>query len=117
MGAINVFNLLVHRKGKNMTTTLLSSIAGVLISLLVAYVPGLDTWYQTLDGVKKRRWMGFFLVITGLGIFFLACLDLVSTWGITLTCNVSGALELVGILVTLLISNQSTYLLLTPSSR
>lgn len=37
-----------------MTAELLASLAGALISLAAAYLPGFSRWFEGLDGVHKR---------------------------------------------------------------
>jgi len=60
-----------------MTTTLLSSIAGSLLSLLFSYLPGLSDWYAQLGvnpddgGTRKRLLMLALLCLTALASFWL----------------------------------------------
>ena len=98
-----------------MTTTLLSSIAGSLLSLLFSYLPGLSDWYAQLGvnpddgGTRKRLLMLALLCLTALASFGLACSDWGWGFGLALTCDRSGAVELVSALVFAIMANQSTY--------
>lgn len=94
-----------------MTAELLTSLAAILLSLLFAYLPGLETWYARLDGAAKRLLMLALLALTAAGAFGLGC----TTWGpllgVNLTCDQPGAAGLAQAFILALIANQSTYLL------
>jgi hypothetical protein len=90
-----------------MTAEQLSMIAGVVLSLAFSYVPGLKTWYAALEGTQKRLVMLCVLLASALGIFGLSCAKL---W-VMVACSQQGALQLVEIFFTALISNQATFLI------
>ena len=81
------------RIGSTMTTTLLSSIAGSLLSLLFSYLPGLSDWYAQLGvnpddgGTRKRLLMLALLCLTALASFGLACSGWGSAFGMALNCE------------------------------
>ena len=56
-----------------MTSDLLVSVAGVVLSLLFSYLPGLSSWYGTLSGDKKRFVMLAMLALVAGGMYALDC--------------------------------------------
>ena len=91
-----------------MTVEQLGSIAGVILSLAVAYIPRVSDWYGGLDSKGKARVMGGLLVGVALGAFGLSCAGVYAL----MPCTVEGAKDLVGVLIAALTANQATYLLL-----
>lgn len=86
----------------------LASIAGVILSLALAYFPKLKEWYDAKDGPAKAQIMGGLLVLAALGVFGASCANLYPL----VECSVNGAKELVGILVAALVANQGAYTLM-----
>ena len=91
-----------------MSTALLSSIGGVVISLLFAYVPGLRSWFGRQGGTRKRSVMAGILLVVALGAFGLACWQ-PETVIKGLACSEAGLLELAGAWIAALVANQATY--------
>jgi hypothetical protein len=89
-----------------MTAENLSMYAGVLLSLVFAYVPGVSPWYKALASDIKRLVMLAVLAITAGAIFGLAC---AGYWS-GIVCDQSGAVELVKLFIAALIANQATFL-------
>lgn len=85
----------------------LASYAGILLSLLFAYVPRLSDWYEQIDGVYKRLVMVAALLVVSLIILGLSC----SAIFVIVTCNQAGIVMLVRLFVLALIANQATYLI------
>lgn len=94
-----------------MTSDLLASISGIVLSLLFSYIPGVRQWYNALAGESKRLVMAGLLLAVAVGVFALACAGYTGA----ATCDERGAVGLVRILVLALVANQSTYLLSTSS--
>lgn len=94
-----------------MTDEILVSVAGVLISLVCSYVPGVSAWFARLTGDQKRLVMLGALAVSALGVFGLACLGRSAA----VACDTDGAWQLVQLFVTAAIANQSAYML-TPKS-
>ena len=88
-----------------MSSELLAGIAGIVLSLLFEYLPGLHDWYNALaDGYQKLVMLAV-LLLSACGIFALACVgryDLV-------TCDVNGVWLLVEYFVLALVANQATH--------
>jgi multisubunit Na+/H+ antiporter MnhG subunit len=90
-----------------MTVEQLGAIAGVILSLAVAYIPFLAERYNRLDAKGKARVMGALLVGSAVGVFALGCVNLY----VFVPCTVDGAKDLVGVLISALTANQATYLI------
>lgn len=90
-----------------MTVELLSAIAGVILSLLFSYVPGLHTWYDKLTADTKRLVMLAVLAFTAGAIYGFSCAGIYNL----VPCTRDGLIALVEIFVMALIANQSTYLI------
>lgn len=91
-----------------MTTEQLGAVAGIVLSLALAYVPTLREWYDAKTTQQKAQIMGGLLVVSALGIFGLSCANLF----VLVACTVDGAKELVGVLIAALVANQSAFALL-----
>ena len=90
-----------------MSSQLLAGIAGIVLSLLFEYLPGLHDWYNALVDTKQKLVMLAALLLSAAGVFALACIgryDLV-------TCDVAGVWVLVEYFVLAVIANQATYLI------
>lgn len=96
-----------------MTTEGLSAFAGLLLSLGMAYLPGLSEWYGALDGAYKRLVMLGLLTAAALGAYGLACSgwELPDGW-VVLSCDKPGLLMLVEAWLAALVTNQSAYLVM-----
>jgi len=90
-----------------MTSELLASVSGIVLSLLFAYVPGMSQWYEALTGEYKRLIMAGLLLAVSLAVFGLSCAGYLNL----VTCDRGGAVGLVRIFVMALVANQSTYLI------
>ena len=97
----------------------LAGLAGALLALLFAYVPGLSGWYtrlgegqgEELGGVYRRLVMLAALVVVAAGSYGLACLGAGETFGLGLSCDQAGLAGLLRALVLALAANQATYVL------
>ena len=88
-----------------MSSELLAGTAGIVLSLLFEYLPGLHDWYNALVDAKQKLIMLGALLLSAVGIYALACVgkyDLV-------TCDVNGAWLLVEYFVLAVIANQATH--------
>jgi hypothetical protein len=95
-----------------MTPETISATAGVLLSLLFSYAPGVSAWYADLDGAGKRLVMLAALLLTAGGLLALSCLGVGQVFGAPLpACDRAGLQGLLEGLVIALVANQSTYLI------
>lgn len=100
-----------------MTSDVLASVSGIVLSLVLAYVPGLSERYNALDGAYKRTLMGALLCLTAVGVYAVSCAGLAPQLGVTAECSQSGAVEIVRALIAALIASQGAYLLLVRRPR
>ena len=85
----------------------LSAIAGMVLSLVLEYVPGIAGKYEALTAVQKRLTMLLLVVASALALFGLSCADLV----IYVECTVRGGFDLLGMIGVAIGVNQGTYML------
>lgn len=95
-----------------MTSEQLAALAGVILSLLFSYAPGLSEWFGKLAPTEKRLIMAGLILLVGAGAFGLACAGLVTI----IVCSTAGAWGMATTIFAALIGNQSTFLL-SPTSR
>lgn len=89
-------------------STLLASIAGIVLSLAFAYIPGLSTWYGNQTAQVKSLTMLGCLVLAAGGAYALSCWQIFNISG--LTCDDGGLRTLAAAFIMALAANQSTYL-------
>lgn len=99
-----------------MTATLLSGVAGVILSLLFSYVPGLNTKFAAQSEEQKKLWMLGLLVLVALATFGLSCTKYGAMIGIPFQCTDAGAIEIIKILAAAVIANQATFSI-TPQTK
>jgi len=92
-----------------MTANVISLSAGVILSLLFSYVPGVNSWFGKFDGTRKRLIMLLLLVIAAAGGFGISCLGWAESFSISVTCDTAGAVGLFQQLMIAIIGNQSIY--------
>jgi hypothetical protein len=92
-----------------MTADGLALYAGVVLSLLFSYVPGLNTWFAGLEAIYKRLIMLGLLLLTAGVIYGIACLGWGGWFGLALTCDKKGLVELVQAFILAMIANQAAY--------
>ena len=97
----------ISQGGILMTADELSAIAGMVLSLVFSYIPGVSKWFEGLTSGYKQLTMGVLLLVVAGAIFGLACGGVVDT----VVCDQAGALGLVKVLIAALIANQSIYLI------
>lgn len=90
-----------------MTSEQLTIIAGIILSLLCSYLPGVNDAYNNLSGIYKRLVMLFLLLIVSISVFILSCTNLY----MIVPCDKAGALGLIESFIAALVANQSTYLI------
>jgi len=92
-----------------MTADGLALYAGVVLSMLFSYVPGLNTWFAALESIYKRLIMLGLLLLTAGAVYGIACLGWGGDLGVALTCDKQGLVELVRAFVLAMIANQAAY--------
>lgn len=56
-----------------MSAELISAVAGGLLSLALSYIPGLNTYWNELEGQHKRAWMAVLILAAAAGAYLGAC--------------------------------------------
>lgn len=92
-----------------MSVEILSAVAGIVLSLLFSYVPGLDVWFASLESKWKQSIMGVCILLVGAVTFALSCTTWGASWGIELTCDQPGAQVMISTVVAALVGNQAIY--------
>ena len=90
-----------------MTAEKLAVLAGIILSLLFSYIPGLSDWFGKLEGIQKRLVMLALLLVVAAGAFGLSCAQVITE----VTCDQAGAMGLVQAFIAAVIANQATYLI------
>jgi hypothetical protein len=90
-----------------MTSEQLGAVAGVALSLLFSYVPGLRDKFGELDSTRKSLAMAAMLLVVSLGALGLSCASVVNV----IECSQSGVVQLVSVFISALVANQATYVL------
>lgn len=87
-----------------MTPESLSALSGLVLSLALSYVPGLNSVFDSLSADQKRVTVGGLLVLCALGSLAYTC-------QFDTACLTANWQQYVSVLVAALVANQSTYLL------
>lgn len=93
-------------EGTPVSSTQLSALAGVLLSLLFSYVPGINERFQKLDSTGKRAIMGALIGVVGVIAFSASCAHFLL---FDVSCDQSGLTGLAINIVFALMANQATY--------
>jgi hypothetical protein len=102
-------------KGVMMSAEELSYYTGIVLSLVCSYVPGVQGWYQKLDGMYKRLVMLLLLVITTSVIYAMACWNITAEFALV-SCDTAGLKLLIKAFIGALIANQAVFLI-SPKKR
>jgi len=90
----------------------LAAIAGVVLSLLFSYLPGLSDAFDKLQPNQKRLTIAVLLLAVAGVVLGLACSHIYDMNGVT--CDKPGLMGLINAFIAALIANQSAYLI-TPT--
>jgi hypothetical protein len=90
-----------------MTVEQLGAIAGVILSLLFSYVPGLSDKFGALPATTKRLVMAGLLLLVAGGALALSCANLI----VTVECTQAGLLSLINVYIAALVANQAAYMI------
>lgn len=98
-----------------MTADLLTGFFAILLSLCLAYIPGLNDWYAGLESAWKRVILAAGLVVVALGSVAIACTGFAADLGLPLTCDRVGFVQVGQALVLALVANQAAYTFVSKS--
>lgn len=96
-----------------MEANVVAGVAGILLSLIFGYVPGLREWYEALGAVRKAQVMAGLLLLAAIGLYLAACY---TPWA-AVECTKAGFWQLVEMFIAALIANQATYTLAVRPTR
>ena len=88
-----------------LTPESLAMVAGIVLSVLFSYVPGLKGWFEKFGPETKRLVMLGLLALVTAGSFGLACAGVLTG----IECTGAGAFRVIGAFVLAVIANQSAY--------
>lgn len=87
----------------------IGAVAGIILSLLFKYVPGLDVWFSEQEPARKEQIMlGIMIVAVG-GVYGLSCFG----WLDIYACGSEGLKQAVFALVGAVLGNQGAYSMLS----
>lgn len=89
-------------------------LAGVILSLLFGYAPGLRPWYEALEPTRKALVMLLLLAVAALLLYGAACY---TPWQVGVTCDETGVWQLAQLFIAAAVANQAAYLLAVKPSR
>ncbi len=89
-----------------MTAVELSAIAGVVLSLVLEYVPGVAGWYGKLEATKKRLTVLGLLFVTAGVAYGLSCVAVLDKF----VCSGGGAWEAFLVFIAAVVANQAIHL-------
>ncbi len=92
-----------------MTAETLSMAAGVILTLVFSYVPGLNTKFAALSAEVKRLIMLGLLVLVAAGALGIACAGAGEVFGVAIVCDEAGIYALVKSLMAAIIANQALF--------
>lgn len=97
-----------------MTSEALSLVAGLILSLIFTYLPGIRESWAELEASKKQQYMAILLVVVAVGATVLSCFNVI----VAITCTqndiVTFFMRVVVNAVLALSANQSVYQITKP---
>jgi len=90
-----------------MTSEQLAAIAGVFLSLLFSYAPGLREKFAALEPTRKRGIMAAMLLLVAGSAFGLSCAGVIGSFA----CTQQGIVGLATTYVAALVANQGAFLI------
>jgi hypothetical protein len=95
-----------------MSAEQLAMVAGVILSLVFSYVPGVSDWYAKRTATEKSLIMAGLLALVAAGALGLSCARVIDA----VVCTRDGAMGLVYAFIAALIANQATFVI-SPQKR
>lgn len=91
----------------SITPEVISSIVGVIVSLLFSYFPWLRTKFAALTQEARSGIMILLMAVVAVATFYLSCNGIITT---DIACDQNGVTQLIYIFIITLTANQGTYL-------
>lgn len=89
-----------------LTPAILAAIVGAILSLAFSYIPKLNVWFASKEEEVKRLIMAALLIVLAGVIFGLQCAGVLEAG---LACDKQGVVQLIWILLSAVVANQSVY--------
>ena len=90
-----------------LTSDVIAGAAGIALSLLFSFTPGLAQWFAAKDGTVKRLFMLGAVVLVAIGALALACAN-IQGLPFAVACTQTGIVGLVQAVIVCLMANQAT---------
>lgn len=84
---------------------LIPLVAGTIITLVLAYVPRVKSWWEGLNGEQKRLSLAVLYLSTAVGMYVPSCL----AWYPVIECSTESIPDVIGAFILALIASQSAY--------
>jgi multisubunit Na+/H+ antiporter MnhB subunit len=94
-----------------LTAGTISAVAGIVLSLALSYVPGLNQWFDKQTGTTKRLVVLACLVVVTAGALTLGCTAILpsNSWATPATCSTATITDAIAAFIAALVSSQSAY--------
>lgn len=89
----------------NLSPESLGIVAGAIVSILFSYIPGLSSWFASLESTSKRLIMLALMLVVTLAAVLLSCAGVVQGFA----CNQTGFIQAVQVFVLAVMANQAAY--------
>ena len=96
----------------NVNGAFLTATAAAILAMLFDYAGGLAEWYDKLSDIQQRQLMGGLLLLVSVGVFLGQCFSIFVT---NLSCNQTGAMDLLYQFLLAIGVNQGTHLMFKPT--
>jgi len=93
-----------------MSAEFLTGVLGVVVSLVFLYVPGAKTWLDNQTSEIKQLVMLGLMALVAAGSLALTCAGFAADFGLPLTCDRAGIVELIKAFFLAIGANQTTYM-------
>lgn len=92
---------------------LVGGLGGLLITLVLAYAPGLKSYWEQLDGTQKRAVLAGCYVAVGAGLYIPSCFGGPQV----VACDASSIWDVVMAVLAALVAGQSAYQVLPSATK
>lgn len=96
------------------TAVVLTSVAGILLSIILQFFPKVAAWYNALTDPQQKGIVILLAIVVGAGALALSCVGwlILMFPGIVMSCTQANALSLLASILITFFSSQVTFLAL-----